>query len=121
MIDIGIDQSNGDISFSSFDFRLVDGVDQISQNLYIRLKFVLGEWFLDINQGVPYYEDIFKKNQNQIIIENVFKQEIVNTRGIEEILFFESDFNREKRIFYVSFRVKTISGDALNQEFELPV
>lgn len=121
MIDIALEQSSSDLSFNQFDFSLVDGIDQIRQNLFIRLKFILGEWFLDINEGVPYYEDIFLKNPNQIIVENVFKQEIINTRGIEEILTFESDFNREKRIFYVNFSVRTISGQELEQEFELPV
>ena len=121
MIDIALDQSTSDLKFSNFDFSLFDGIDQISQNLFIRLKFVLGEWFLDITQGIPYYEDIFKKNPNQIIIENVFKQEIVSTRGVEEILSFEADFNREKRIFYVNFSVRVVSGEQLEQEFELPV
>jgi len=120
MIDFALDQETNDLIFKNFDFFLFDDTNQIMQNLAIRLRFVLGEWFLDITQGVPYFEVFFKKSPNQIQIESILKQEIVNTRGIIELTAFESSFDQAKRIYYVKFSAKSIFGENLIKEMELP-
>lgn len=120
MIDIAIDQLTGSLEFVNFDFRLIDDTDQIQQNLVIRLKFILAEWYLDINAGLPYFEDFFIKNPNQIRIESVLKAEIVNTEGVVELLSFESAYDDAQRKYSVRFSVRTISGELLQFEEELP-
>ena len=120
MIDIAIDQITGSLALVDFDLKLIDDTDQIQQNLIIRLKFILREWYLDNTQGIPYYEDFFIKNPNQIRIESVLKQEIVNTDGVVELLAFESAYDDQLRKYSVRFSVRTISGEALQIEEELP-
>lgn len=121
MIDIALDPVTNDLVFQDFDFALIDDTKQIMQNLAIRLRFILGEWYLDILQGIPYYEVFFRKAPNQIQIESILKQEIVNTRGIVELTAFESDFDQRKRIYYVKFSARSITGEELQKELELPV
>jgi hypothetical protein len=121
MIDFALDPLTNDLVFREFDFDLVDDTKQIMQNLAIRLRFVLGEWYLDITQGIPYYEEFFRKNPNQIQIESILKQEIVQTRGIVELISFEADFDKRRRIFSVKFSARSISGEELLKELELPV
>lgn len=121
MIDFALEQKTPDLIFTNFDFQLYDDTNQIMQNLGIRLRFILGEWFLDITQGIPYYEEVFIKAPNQIQIESIIMREIVTTRGILEIISFESDFDTRKRIYSVKFSARSISGETLLQEFELPV
>lgn len=121
MIDLELDPITNDLVFRDFDFALIDDTKQIMQNLAIRLRFVLGEWYLDITAGIPYYEEFFRKNPNQIQIESILKQEIVQTRGIEELISFEADFDKRRRIFSVKFSARSISGEALLKELELPV
>ena len=121
MIDFQLDQVTNDLSFYDYDFHLVDEVNQIIQNLAIRLRFVLGEWYLDITQGVPYYEVFFKKAPIQIQIESILKEEIVNTRGILELTSFESEFDQTRRIYSVKFSARSINGENLSKEMELPV
>lgn len=121
MIDFALDQVSNDLIFKDFDFALFDDTNQIMQNLAIRLRFILGEWYLDITQGVPYYEVFFRKAPNQIQIESILKEEIVNTRGIVELISFESNFDQRKRIYSVKFSARSISGEELLKEMELPV
>lgn len=121
MIDIALDPITNDLVFDDFDFSLVDDTNQIIQNLAIRLRFFLGEWFLDITAGIPYYQIFFIKAPNQIQIESILKQEIVDTRGIVEITSFESDFTPNNRKFFVKFGARSISGEELLKELELPV
>ena len=117
MKDIALDSTTGDLLLKNFDLQLIDGRDQIAQNLAIRLRFILGEWFLDITAGVPYYDDFFIKAPNQIRIESILKEEILNTPGIDKILSFSSNFDAHRRAYSVSFSVDTLQGEiTLTQE-----
>lgn len=122
MIDLGLDPLTNDLEIVGFDLTLVNDRDQIAQNLGIRLAFVLGEWYLDITAGIPYYQDFFIKAPNQIQIETVLKEEIVNTVGVNEILAFSTNYNppgSPARTFTVNFQVNTVAGN-LQIEQELP-
>lgn len=117
MKDIALDPTTGDLLLKNFDLQLVDGKDQIAQNLAIRLRFILGEWFLDTTAGVPYYDDFFIKAPNQIRVESVLKEEILDTPGVDRILSFTSNFDDQLRTYSVTFSVSTIQGEiALTQE-----
>ena len=111
MIDFALDPSTGDLLFEEFDFQLVGGVDQIAQNLSIRLRFMQGEWFLDILAGIPYYQYFFIKNPNQIQVETFLKDEISNTNGVIEITSFTSNYDGNNRKFTVIFSCKAIDGN----------
>lgn len=121
MIDFALDQKTNDLIFEEFDFQLFDGLEQVGQNLGIRLRFFLGEWFLDITQGVAYYQEVFLKAPNLIQVESIIKQEIVDTRGVEELITYESDFNSRTRTYFVKFQARATGGETLLQELELPV
>lgn len=106
MIDFALDPKTGDLLIENFDFALVSDVDQIAQNLAIRLRFFNGEWFLNILEGIPYYQYFFIKNPNQIQVESFLKDEILNTPGVTELTAFSSDFDGSKRKFTVEFACK---------------
>lgn len=119
MIDFALDPKTGDLVFEDFDFALVGGVDQIAQNLAIRLRFIQGEWFLNILAGIPYYQYFFVKNPNQIQVETFLKDEISNTDGIIDITSFSSDFDGINRKFTVNFGCRSVDGN-LEMEQILP-
>lgn len=110
---------DGDLMIRNYDLSLVEGIDQITQNLAIRLRFFLNDWFLDVTAGIPYYEDIFIKAPNRIRIESVLKDEIVSTDGINEIISFSSEFNSNLRKFSVSFTAETDEG-TIDLEVNIP-
>ena len=101
---------DGDLMIRNYDLSILDGVDQITQNLAIRLRFFTNDWYLDTRAGIPYYEDVFVKAPNRIRIESLLKDEIINTVGINEILSFASEFNSNLREFSVSFTADTDEG-----------
>ena len=118
MIDLAFG-NDGDLVVKDYDISFLNGVNQIVQNCAIRLKFFLGEWYLDINAGIPYYQDFFIKAPNQIRIESLLIQEIINTEGINEVTSFTSDFDSELRRFPVIFSATTDEG-LVNLEITVP-
>ena len=119
MDDLALDPSNGDLIIVDFDLAIVSSTDQIAQNLAIRLRFIQGEWYLNILDGIPYYQYFFIKNPNQIQIETFLKDEIINTQGVTQLTSFTSSFNGANRKFVVSFGCTTISGN-LEMEIQVP-
>lgn len=115
MLDLAIN-NDGDLEVKNYDLQVVDSLDQTIQELIIRLRFFLGEWFLDIEAGIPYYQDFFVKAPNQIRIESILKNEILDTPGILELTSFKTEFDDPIRQYSVEFGATADEGN-----FELEV
>ncbi len=118
MNDIALDPATGDLLLVNFGAQIVTGIDQIAQNLAIRLRFIQGEWYLNILVGIPYYQYFFIKNPNQIQVESFLKDEIVNTNGVEQITSFSSDYDANHRKFNVVFSCMAVEQE-INLNLEL--
>lgn len=114
MIDIALDPVTGDLLIDNFDLQLVSDIDQIAQNLAIRLRFIEGEWYLDILAGIPYYQYFFIKNPNEIQMQSFLTNEIVSTNGITELKNYAMKFDGQQRVFTVNF-----SCIAINTEMQI--
>lgn len=109
-VDIALDQDGHDLLIRDGELKLAEGLDHVSQNLKIRLQFYLGEWFLDITEGVPFYSDILVKNPNISSIDSILKARILSTLEVTNLLEYKSEFNNVTREYTVNAKVKTIYG-----------
>lgn len=100
---------DGDLELTGNDFVLTTGVDAISQHLSQRLKIFLGEYFIDKRIGIPYMEHILKKNIDPIIVDTLFKRQIITTPGVIELLKFTADLD-SARTLNIEFRARTTEG-----------
>lgn len=93
---------------------LVEGVDAIVQNMRRRIKFFLGEWFLDQRLGIPYIEQVFVAAPDIPMIDALFRKAIRSTPGVAEVPVFRSRFESAERRYYVDeFRAKLVDGSTL--------
>lgn len=102
--------SLGDLSIENGDMVLVDGVDAIKQLLSQRLKFFLGEWFLDLSKGIPYFEKVLLKNPSPIVLDTIFKQQILSTPGVLGLEQFNIELDTARRTMSITLRAKTSQG-----------
>ena len=121
MADLLIDVATGDLDLSTNDAQLVTGSDEIAQHLRIRLKFFLGEWFLDTRLGVPYYQEILKKGAKLTVVQEVLRVVILSTPGIIEILSFSFDLVSVTRSLSLDLRAKITGDEVLDFNEELIV
>jgi hypothetical protein len=110
MIDRKLD-STGDIEVDNYDNPLVSGLDQIVQNLRIRLKFFFGEWFLDTRLGIPYFSDSFTKG-GAGVVDAIIQATIKETPEINEILSYSTIYDGPNRKYTINFSANTIYGVA---------
>jgi len=109
-LDIGLNRDTHDLEFIDNDIVIVETQDQLDQTLKIRLLFFQGEWYLDIKQGLPFYEKILVKNPNLPDIDNIIKAEIIDTPEVQELLSYSSDYDPLLRTYAVRFKVRTDFG-----------
>lgn len=109
--DILLNPLTCDIDISSGDLCLVNDVEGIAQHLRQRLSFFLGEWFLAVNQGVPWFQLILVKNPNFSLIEITLRNVVLNTPGIILLNTFNFGFNTRTRGLSISLSANTINGE----------
>ena len=98
--DILLDHATGDLDFVDGDLVLSSDVRQATT---IRLLTFLGEWFLDTTRGLPYLTDIFGKPLRPELVRSLYRNEIVNTPGVDEVLVITLDFDTTTRKLDVSW------------------
>ena len=62
----------GDIDITDGQASIVEGIDAAVQELAIRLQSFQGDWFLDLNDGIPYIGRIFVKNVNEADVQAIY-------------------------------------------------
>lgn len=104
VVDDDIDLLNGDLYLTS-------GIEAVRQRLRQDLRMFLGEWFLDLDYGVPYFQDILVKNPNPQIVEGIIKIKILESPGVLELTAFSADINNASRQLTVDFTVRCFDGE----------
>lgn len=93
--------ADGDLDFSEGGLR---SRPNVRQRIETRLRFFLGEWFLDTTKGTPYFQQIFGKGRNVGQVAAIFRRRILETEGVLEITEFSVEFDTARRKFSVRFR-----------------
>ncbi|MBC3540666.1 hypothetical protein ACFSC6_12310 [Rufibacter sediminis] len=105
-----LDPVSHDLVVTHYDLSLADGIPLMQQRLKQSLLFFMGEWYLDVTDGVPYYQYILKKAPDRNTVESMFKATILETPGVTELVAFNLSYDNPIRSLYIDFKVKTIYG-----------
>lgn len=101
---------DGDLAIDTFDLALVDGRAQVAQRMKTRLKTFLGEWYLNTDRGVPYFEDVFVKDPDTELVNAVLQDQILLDPEITEILTFTAEYDNSIRKMRFTTTVQTVYG-----------
>lgn len=97
-MDIKLDPITHDLVLGrNRDLVLIDGADQIRQQIKITLLTFLGEWFLDTTFGVPYLERIMVKSPSRAQIEAIMRTKVLAVPGVKAVPTVEVDIDAATR------------------------
>ena len=118
MTDIKLDLLTGDL-----DLVEVDGVknlvltnpiiETVEQRLFIKLRTFQGEWFMNTDFGIPYFQLILVKGVTQAVVDSIIKREILATQGVVSIIEYTSSLDTATRKYEAQFLVKEASGEQI--------
>jgi hypothetical protein len=115
-VDFQLDE-NGDLDIVS-DLVFTTGLRAVAQGIRLRLQMFFGEWFQNLDLGIPYLERpgttaaqaILGQKYNQLKTKTIFRKAIADAPGVDEILYLNVDFNRATRVLSVDWKVQTSFG-----------
>lgn len=109
-LDLKLD-TTGDLALVDGDLVFISGVDAVAQLVKIVIQMFQGEWFLDIEAGVPWFQDILGQKYDQPRIRAAIRGAILSVSEVTSILSLETSFTSSTRALSVSFSVRTTFGD----------
>jgi len=101
---------NGDIATSGQQF--ITGPDATAQGIYHRLRTFLGEYFLDISDGTPWFDSVLGKAPQDIAEINL-KQRILTAPGVVALTDFQFESDRRSRNVRISATVIDVNNQAV--------
>lgn len=93
--------------------HFLSGRAAVAQAIKTRLLLLLGEWWEDIEDGLPLFESIlatFRAQDDAEDVDLIFSERIAGTQNVIEILDFNSEFNPNTRTYSASCKVSTAFG-----------
>lgn len=119
-MDILLDPSSHDVIFLNGAAPVTRSQqDIVAQRLKITLQTFLGEWFLNLEVGIPYFQQILNKVRSKSTIDAIFQNAILNDPGVLEIVSYQSTLNNQLRGFDLQFAVRVLDGSILPLDFTL--
>ncbi len=112
--------SNGDYVFGQNEDDFFNGAEAVAQAVKTRLKLMLGEWWEQTDDGVPYLESIlgqFSNEQTQAAAQYLITKCVLDTPGVQSIVETEITSNKAKeRTLSIRFTMQTIYGETEIEE-----
>lgn len=104
--DLAIDDTGQEV-------RLTDVPSETAQRLHIRLRFFKREWLLDVQEGMPLLEQIFRKGVSGSTIQAVYRERISGTRGIAQVAELTHGLDKANRELHVGGTMILTDGSVL--------
>lgn len=99
---------NGDIVTRGAGF--ITGQEEIEQTIRTRLRLFLGEYFRDITDGTPWFEQILGKGTSISAREAALRNRIARTPGVIRLTSFKTEFDIDSRKYTVTAGALTTFG-----------
>lgn len=109
MLDLALNDAH-DLDTSSLDLVLLDGAPRVRQQLEIKLRLWVGEWFLDTEFGTPYIESILGKQLTLSGALAALRTSIMEVQDVRSITDFDYTYSAQERKLTVTFTVDTPFG-----------
>mgnify|MGYP001125351219 CR=1 FL=1 len=113
--------ANGDYVFGQGRSQFISGSEAVAQAVITNLKLLLGEWWEDVNNGLPLWQSILGipgSEANQLSIDNIIKDRILKTNLNGELLVNSIDdytrtYNATTRVYTFEAVITTIYSESV--------
>ncbi len=114
MITAFLETEDRDFALFEGDLVLCRDARAVAQHVENRFRFFLGEWFLDLREGVPYFQIVLVKGPNIPVIRQLFMKVITTTPGMADVVNFDMTYDAKERTLYYQWQGTTDAGDPVS-------
>lgn len=102
---------DGDIYIGPNGPEWISGIEGVSQLVAIAIKLFKGEWFLNLDAGVPYFQEILARKFDRALTRQRLLEQIEKVPGVVQVLLLEVEFEATTRTMSVRIKLRTLFGD----------
>ena len=117
-MDLTLD-ANHDLDLTDEQLNLVSGPNATAQKLKIRLQLIKGEYALDTDVGIPYFQKILVKNPDLQVVRGLYRRAITSCPGVKELTQFELTVDGRTRTATLIFTVIDENDETITYTEEL--
>lgn len=85
-LDVAMDSITGDVYMGPEGLKFVSGIDGVVQLCTILLRLTVGEWFLNLDRGVDWYEFLGSKLDQLNGLQAELTSKILTVHNVQEVL-----------------------------------
>jgi hypothetical protein len=103
------------------DLSFTTGLEAVVQGCHLRLLLFREEWFLDLDRGIPYHQEILGHNfeDSEVRIRNAFREELLSVPNVLEIPVLRLEYDSPVRTLSIRWKVRTTFGESSLQTTEV--
>lgn len=102
--------------------RWIRGAEAIAQRILVRLRWFKGEWFLDENQGIPYFQVLLGvKSPDIALVSGLLRRAILSTPGVARVQSLDLSYDSSTREASLAFVAETDDGAMLTYASDSPL
>src|SRR4051794_5630296 len=96
---------DNDLVIFGGDLLLARGVDAVAQECRIAVQMFAEEWFLDLDAGIPYLQDILAHTARgiQLVAKREYRDELLKVDGVLEIVRLDAVFDDTTRTLTITW------------------
>lgn len=121
--------NDGDYVFGQGKAQFLSGSEAVAQALITHLKLLLGEWWENVDNGLPLWQSILGQpgsEDNLQSIDNIIKDRILSTAQdgnplVSSIDDYAREYNPSTRSYYFEARVTTIYSESVTIKEQLSI
>lgn len=106
-----------DLDIVNFDLQLTNDNQVVAQRVKQALLLFKGEWFLNRDIGIPYFENILGTRNSIDSVRSIFINAIRNVDGVKDLKEFNMDFEDETRLL----AIEAVIIDELDNEINIKI
>ena len=110
------DNLTGDLFLTDGNISRCYESEAVRQNVKQRLLTVQEEWFLNLDQGLPWFTELHGRNVPLELVRARVVECIVNTDGVRELISVDV-YNESGRQLRIDFEYRDIYGNMQRIEF----
>lgn len=111
---------NGDYTFGNGQYDFLVDIEAVPQAIKTKLNLFQGEWWEDLSEGLPFYQDIagqfIRTDEDKDIVTRLYCNRMSDVEEINSFLSLEAEFDNENRKYSLVTDVDTIYGTINNLE-----
>jgi len=93
---------------ASGNLAALEGIEALRQKIVRKLRHFQGEWFLDTESGVPYFQEIFERPISSGLVASILNQEIVEESEVVALGEVSATLDPATRAFSYTAQVYTV-------------